>query len=275
MEREQINVLSFGAGVQSTTLLMMSITGELEPLDAVVFADTGWEPREVYEHLAWCKEQCSAAGIEFVQVERASLRDDTLNVIQRRKDGERGGMRATLQLPAFASAEGVAPSLMRRYCTRNYKVDPVRKAITALRKKHGVKHAAVWLGISVDEIQRMKHSTSPTWSYRHPLAWDLRMSRQHCLTWMAQKGFPRPPRSACVTCPFRSNAEWKHLRDNDPDAWADAIATDSALRDMDMRAGYKTWLHRSGLPLGQAPIDGPDGQGSLTFADECAGMCGL
>ena len=49
--KDKISVLSFGAGVQSTTLLMMSLAGELPPLDAVVFADTGWEPRAVYAHL--------------------------------------------------------------------------------------------------------------------------------------------------------------------------------------------------------------------------------
>ena len=36
-------MLSLGAGVQSSTLLLMAREGELE-LDAAVFADTRWEP---------------------------------------------------------------------------------------------------------------------------------------------------------------------------------------------------------------------------------------
>lgn len=47
-------VLSLGAGVQSTTMLLMAAAGELEPLpELAIFADTGWEPATVYEHLDW------------------------------------------------------------------------------------------------------------------------------------------------------------------------------------------------------------------------------
>lgn len=37
-------ILSLGAGVQSTTLLLMALHGELEPIpDCAIFADTGAE----------------------------------------------------------------------------------------------------------------------------------------------------------------------------------------------------------------------------------------
>ena len=41
-----MRVLSLGAGVQSSTLLLMACHGELE-LDAAIFADTQWEPQWV------------------------------------------------------------------------------------------------------------------------------------------------------------------------------------------------------------------------------------
>jgi 3'-phosphoadenosine 5'-phosphosulfate sulfotransferase (PAPS reductase)/FAD synthetase len=46
-----LRVLSLGAGVQSTTLLLLAAQRHLPPLDAAIFADTGWEPHAVYEHL--------------------------------------------------------------------------------------------------------------------------------------------------------------------------------------------------------------------------------
>ncbi len=50
-------VLSLGAGVQSTTIALMSMRGELPaqfaPPTAAVFADTGYEPANVYSHLQW------------------------------------------------------------------------------------------------------------------------------------------------------------------------------------------------------------------------------
>lgn len=52
-----MRILSLGAGVQSTTLLLMSRHGDIAPLDGAVFADTGWEPQEVYRHLAWLEQE--------------------------------------------------------------------------------------------------------------------------------------------------------------------------------------------------------------------------
>ncbi len=52
----RLRVLSLGAGVQSTALALMAAHGEIGPMpDCAIFADTGWEPKAVYEHLAWLK----------------------------------------------------------------------------------------------------------------------------------------------------------------------------------------------------------------------------
>jgi hypothetical protein len=50
----RLRAISLGAGVQSTTLALMAAHGEIGPMpDCAIFADTGWEPRAVYDHLAW------------------------------------------------------------------------------------------------------------------------------------------------------------------------------------------------------------------------------
>ncbi|GAA5542298.1 MULTISPECIES: hypothetical protein [Brucella] len=52
----RLRVLSLGAGVQSTMLALMAAHGEIGPMpDCAIFADTGWEPKAVYEHLAWLR----------------------------------------------------------------------------------------------------------------------------------------------------------------------------------------------------------------------------
>src|SRR6516164_4156437 len=49
-----LHIISLGAGVQSTTLALMAAAGEIKPMpDCAIFADTGWEPRAVYDHLDW------------------------------------------------------------------------------------------------------------------------------------------------------------------------------------------------------------------------------
>ncbi|ETA02416.1 hypothetical protein CcI156_10935 [Frankia sp. CcI156] len=51
MSEPTIRVLSLGAGIQSTTLALLAVEAALPRPDAAIFADTGWEPRAVYEHL--------------------------------------------------------------------------------------------------------------------------------------------------------------------------------------------------------------------------------
>jgi hypothetical protein len=59
---QTMRLLSLGAGVQSTTLLLMSVYGDLPKLDAAIFADTGWEPKRVYEHLAKVTAEAERGG---------------------------------------------------------------------------------------------------------------------------------------------------------------------------------------------------------------------
>ena len=52
LDVEPLRIISLGAGVQSTTMALMAAHGEITPMpDCAIFADTGWEPKVVYEHL--------------------------------------------------------------------------------------------------------------------------------------------------------------------------------------------------------------------------------
>jgi hypothetical protein len=107
------------------------------------------------------------------------------------------------------------------------------------------------------------------------------MRRHDCLEWMRQNGYPEPPRSACYYCPFHSDAEWRRLRDEDPDYFERAIQFDK-----DIRAKYKAhdptmlmevYLHNSCKPLGEIDFDSDEqkGQQVWDFQAECEGMCGV
>ena len=53
----EFHVLNLGAGVQSTTLYLMGMRGELEHnFDVAIFADPGDEPESVYKHLEWLED---------------------------------------------------------------------------------------------------------------------------------------------------------------------------------------------------------------------------
>ena len=80
-------VLSLGAGVQSTTVFLMSCLGQLPKLDHAVFADTGWEPHAVYTHLVWLQEMGHQHGIPITVVQHGNLKEDLLRSTIR--DGQR------------------------------------------------------------------------------------------------------------------------------------------------------------------------------------------
>ena len=59
----KLRTISLGAGVQSTTMALMAARGEIGPMpDCAIFADTGWEPKQVYEHLDLISAKAAGGG---------------------------------------------------------------------------------------------------------------------------------------------------------------------------------------------------------------------
>lgn len=262
---DRIRVLSFGAGVQSTTLLYLALNGEIEPFDYVLFSDTGWEPRAVYAHLWKCAERCADGGVPLLVVSKGNIRDDIMSAI--------GGSRC--DNPPFFTVENGSRGMLYRKCTRHYKSGPLDKHVTAIRRAHeGVEIEQVF-GISLDEIQRMRVSRRKGVTYSYPLAWDMRWTRARCEVYLMSIGI-EPVKSACLGCPYHSNAEWRRIRDDWPDEWDMTCELDDAIRD-GVGGSHSAYLHRSGVALRNADLSTPEdhGQGLLGFVNECDGMCGV
>src|SRR4051794_26158129 len=77
-------IISLGAGVQSSTMILLAARGELcdgvMPAGAI-FADTGWEPKQVYEHLDWLEGEVGDA-IPIHRVTAGNIRDDTVKALE-------------------------------------------------------------------------------------------------------------------------------------------------------------------------------------------------
>lgn len=262
-----------GAGVQSSTVLRMAIKGEIEPIEHAIFADTGWEPRAVYEHLRVIQREAEKAGIEFHIVSNGNLREDALNPNSRHAS-----------MPLHIIRQDGKPAMARRQRTSEYKLKPLQlkqREIAGLEKGERCKEHRITsvIGISWDESQRMKDPFFPWIVNEYPLV-DRRITRQDCLHWNDSHGYSRPPRSSCIGCPFHDNKEWRAIQAA-PEDWADAIEFDKAIRN-----GHPTrngdplhgtaFLHKSRIPLEQVDLRTEEerGQGTL-FEMECEGMCGL
>jgi hypothetical protein len=114
--------------------------------------------------------------------------------------------------------------------------------------------AEQWIGFSTDEIGRVSNRGDTRYSRsRYPLL-ELNMSRQQCIDYLNTRGWGDVVKSACLGCPFKNNAEWRRLRDTDPEGWAATVAFDKAYRDAP-GMNHQRFLHASCLPLDEAPID--------------------
>lgn len=287
-----IRVLSLGAGVQSTAVLLMSLHGDLEPFDHVIFADTGWEPKNVYDHLKRLEVECAQHGQTITVVSAGSIRQDhtdpkgTRGIVQKSATPANVG-KGYASIPFHLTLNGSEdPGILRRSCTSTYKIEPVE---AEMRRILGLKKGQRWptshvidlsMGISLDEAQRMRTARRPAIHHVYPLI-DMRMDRRNCLFWLERAGWLGVPRSACIGCPLHVNVEWRRMRDEDPESWNDAVEFDRTIRDRQAQ-GLTTilgipFLHYSRTPLEEAIIDLPAGPPTLfdtMFGDSCEGFCG-
>lgn len=274
--KKPLRILSLGAGVQSTTVLLMMIHGEIEPADHVIFADTGWEPVSVYQHLSNLEKLMNDNNIPFHKVSVGNIREDALIPDKRS---------ATLPFHMI-NADG-SRGMIRRQCTNEYKIQPLlkkqRELVGLARGQRSKEHLATTIiGISWDETQRMRDAAFSWLRNEYPLV-DMRITREMCLEWCAKHGYALPPRSACIGCPFKSDMEWRRLKEEMPDEWNDAVEFDNAIRDpktkkIAMRS--TPYLHKSAQPLEEVDLRTNEEKGILSlfaeeFGQECEGMCGL
>jgi hypothetical protein len=152
MPEPTLRLLSLGAGVQSTTLLLLAAEGRLPRLDGAIFSDTQWEPAPVYAHL------------------------DRID-------------REVAQPAAHASHRPTSSRVPGHAAGHRYRI-------------------------------------------------------------------------FAITCPFHGNRQWREMRDQRPEEFADAVAFDAAIRGGNARGNAngkpllgEAYLHRSRLPLDQAPIN--------------------
>lgn len=278
-EEEPLRVLSLGAGVQSTTLLLMSCRGLLPKLDAAIFADTQWESGATYRHLDWLEEQADSAGIPLIRVSKGSLRQHTLEG-QVRGRKENGARCASMPLHVI-SPEGTK-GMIKRQCSREYKIEPmekyIRREMLGLRPYQQVPIGVTverWIGFSTDEMRRVRTNktrweqlTYPLLNLPQPML-DRGYARLMCANWIRAHypGIEVPP-SSCLGCPFHNNPRWRAIKAV-PEEWEDVIEVDRAVRSMDKLNGA-AYLHRDCVPLERANLD--EEQATM-WGEDCLGVC--
>lgn len=277
--KTKYNIISLGAGVQSSCMALMCVRGEITPMpDFAVFADTQDEPKSVYD---WLNELTPLLPFPVHIVTKGKLSESALKM-RVTSDGRKF---STTSIPLFSQGEdGKVGKIGYRSCTSEYKIKPIVKKLRELCLiKRGQKIVSVtqYIGISLDEWHRCKPSRDKWMQSRWPLI-EMKMNREHCLEWMNKNGYSTPPRSSCVYCPFHSDAEWLRLKKQEPEAFKEAIDFEAKMQKAKENPKYKSipYLHKSCKPLSEIEFNDDLNKNQLDLFGanhpQCEeGMCGV
>lgn len=284
-----------------------------------IFADTQAEPQSVYRWLDWLEprlpfpvHRVSAGSLEKVSLTIRTKKDGSgtwakslIPAFIKNPNGKRGimGRACTADFKVKEIIKKgkslVGLQKYREWCNgfaaelrlwRDYKKEKAlaKKEERACRlpfpteawkAMQAAPLVVQWIGISRDEVSRVKPSRDPWILHRHPLVFEVEKRREGCLAWMKSHGYPEPPRSACRFCPFHSDDEWRRQHDEEPDEFALSVKFDYDLREVKSRTdniGGVPFLHSSMVPLDKVDFSTSRerGQGEL-FGNDCTGLCGV
>jgi hypothetical protein len=247
MNKKPLLSLSWGCGVQSTALAVMSALGDLPMLDVVITADTGWERKATYDVRDYYTGWLEKRGIPVHVVTAGNVR------VQ--------GYLEHVHIPFWTDTGGP----LQRQCTMNFKIVPIKHELRRLlgyhqsKSPHPVAGSVVqWLGISLDEYKRMKDSRVKYIIHKFPLI-EKRLTRNDCIEYLESKRLPVPIKSACVGCPYRRSSEWLEMKKTCPDEWAEVIAFDELNRNNPLSVrgkstAKKLYVYQKSVPLISADL---------------------
>ena len=253
-----MKVISLGWGVQSFALAAMSALGELPPVDAAIHADTTHERRETYEFAARWTPWLEERGVMVVTV----------------NDGRRTVLDSWsgITLPVYSTwPDGKLSGMMRRQCTGDWKVAPIKRWLQANRDGAGIE---MWIGITLDEWDRMRTSDVQYISNTYPFIemLDRPWTRGMAMRWLQDNDLEIPVKSSCVFCPYHDHATWREIKLSENGDWERAVAVDRAIRNR--RANFTCYVHRSFAPLEDVDLRNEQDHGQLElWGEECTGMC--
>lgn len=222
-------VWSYGGGTQTAAIAVLILQGRLPRPDLIVMADTGREVQATWDYL---NTVVRPAGLDVRVIGQEWARW-----------GLTFGQAHSLLVPAF-TRQNSGVGQMHTFCSNEWKQRPIRRWLRA----EGVTDCDTWLGISTNEMHRMKPSGLNWYRHVYPLIEMVPTNRAGCVSLVQGHGWPTPPKSRCWMCPMMSGLEWQQLKRDEPHNFDRAVTLDAELRQSDP----DVYLHRLGLPLDEA-----------------------
>lgn len=193
-------LISFGGGVNSTAMIIYLLKKGMNY--PIVFCDTGSEQPETYYFLEYFEEYLKRKWDKEI-VKITPLKEKEL-YSKRIRESE------TDSIEDFCLKLGIVPFVCFRWCTSEFKRDPVHK----WGKKNGIYNNLI--GISFEESHRANAKIKNSVKSLFPLV-DDRIDRNMCKLIIKEEGLEIPKKSGCFFCPYQKINDWRSLykRHND------------------------------------------------------------
>lgn len=206
-------VVNFGGGVNSTAALCGYKESGIRP-DQILFADTGDEKPETYEHIWKMQPTLQAWGFPPVVVLRRKISRGRL----------KGRGIDTLERECYANATLPSRAFGFSGCSVKWKAQVVDGALKRAYRSHIKKGGRVRraLGIDWGEVGRARFQPTGPFDWEYPLI-DWRWDRPECLAALERCGIASPGKSACFYCPSSKKSEVLDLMKRHPDLYERAV----------------------------------------------------
>ncbi len=244
-------VWSCGGGTQSGAIAALIGMGKLPKPDICFMTDTGREKSSTWPFVdAFIRPQLAKVSLELQIIKSSDF-----------GEGELFSNEAIL-MPGFTT-QGGSVGKLPAWCSGKWKVDVGERFLRSL----GVETARNWIGISIDEMRRVRKQHRAWLELWYPLIFGVPMRRYQCVELIRACGWTgHIPHSACFMCPNMGDAEWIDMKSNWPVDFARACQIETEVRETDQHF----YLHPSCVPLADVDFFA---QTSMFAERGCTGGC--
>lgn len=255
-----MEILSCGAGMQSTALALMSCANKLLnegradkfnftykekiPIyDAIIFCDLGLEPHWVMDQVYFIKSACEWAGIPFY-ILKSNLYDDYTNNF---------GEKRVVSIPFWSVDENGKKGKMMRNCTLDYKITLMQNFVRwkllgykkgARTRPEDVKAHVMHIGFSKEEERRCKENKNIMFVNKFPLC-EMNLTRADNYAYILDVWGLDSKASACCFCPFHTNYFFKYIKKNSQDDYDKTVEFDNMLEEQQPKTKIRSKLYIS------------------------------
>lgn len=250
-----LRVVSYGGGVQSTALLVLAAQGKID-FKTFLFCNVGEDsenPATLDYVRDYARPYAQAHHIEFLELNATRFGEPETLYKRITRPGSR-----SIEIPVRMNGNG-APG--RRSCTADFKIKVVDRWLKQ-QNVHKLDGAQVGLGISLDEIERVKPNSDPdtiAWKQNvYPLLDEVErpLTRQDCMNIIERAGLPIPPKSACWFCPYHKLSVWQEMRQSQPALFWKSVELEQLINERRATLGMDpVWFTRKLKPLDQATTE--------------------